>query len=197
MFELVVLYYRQGKTDEMVALLANTVEMLLRNLGDENPMTLHGMYGLGMWYLHIGRDVEAETLLSKALEVRRRTLGEEHPDTQASVGMEYFKRGQYDKAEPLLVKALEDERRMHAGMEFPPLIAIYNLALVHHRQGHYDKAEPLLVEVVELSEGVLVEGHPDTVSAMNELIKLYEAWGKPQKAQQWRSKLPGEEGTEE
>jgi tetratricopeptide (TPR) repeat protein len=196
-FELVVLYYRQGKTDEMVALLANTVEMMRRGLGDENPMTLHGMYGLGMWYLHIGRDVEAEILLSKALEVRRRVLGAEHPDTQASVGMEYFKQGQYDKAEPLLVKALEDERRMHAGGEFPPLIAIYNLALVHHRLGDYDKAEPLLLELLEISHGVLIEGHPDTVAAMNELIKLYEAWGKPQKAEEWRSKLPGKNGTEE
>jgi len=32
---------------------------------------------------------------------------------------------------------------------------------------------------------------------MNELIKLYEAWGKPQKAEEWRAKLPRKKGTEE
>ena len=109
----------------------------------------------------------------------------------------YFQQGQYDKAEPLLVKALENERRVAAGQEMPPLFSIYNLALLHHRQGHYDKAEPLLVELVESSHGVLIEGHPDTVAAMNELIKLYEAWGKPQKAEQWRSKLSRKKGTQE
>jgi hypothetical protein len=30
---------------------------------------------------------------------------------------------------------------------------------------------------------------------MNELIKLYEAWEKPQKAQEWRSKLPRKKET--
>ena len=59
------------------------------------------------------------------------------------------------------------------------------------------KAEPLLVELLEISQGVLVEGHPDRVAAMNELIKLYDAWGKPQIAEQWRSKLPSKKGTEE
>jgi hypothetical protein len=44
---------------------------------------------------------------------------------------------------------------------------------------------------------VLIEGHPDTVAAMNELIKLYEAWGKPQKAEEWRSKLPQKKDAEE
>jgi tetratricopeptide (TPR) repeat protein len=170
--------------------------MMRRGLGDENPMTLYGMYGLGVWYLHIGHDVEAEMLLVKALEVRRRVLGEEHPDTQASMGMAYFRQGQYDKAEPLLVKALENERR-EAGQEMLPPMSMYSLALVHHRQGDYDKAEPLLLELLEISQGVLVEGHPDTVAAMNELIKLYEAWGKPQKAKQWRTKLPPKKGAEE
>ncbi len=109
--------------------------------------------------------------------------------------MVYFQQGRYDQAEPLLVKALENARR-EEGDEFPLMFSTYNLALLHHGQGHYDKAEPLLLELLELHQGVLSEGHPNTVTAMNELIKLYEAWEKPQKAQQWRSKLPPKKGTE-
>jgi hypothetical protein len=30
---------------------------------------------------------------------------------------------------------------------------------------------------------------------MNNLIELYEAWGKPEKAEEWRAKLPQEEST--
>jgi serine/threonine protein kinase/Flp pilus assembly protein TadD len=190
--DLGMLYYMQGKIDEAEALFAKAVEIVRRVLGDENPNALDAMHSLGVWYLKIGRDTEAETLLSKALEGRRRMLGEEHPDTQASMGMVYFRRGQYDKAEPLLVKALENERR-EEDQELPP-ISMYILALVHHRQGHYDKAEPLLLEHLETSQRVLIEGHPDTVAVMNE---LYEAWGKPQKAQEWRSKLPRKKETKE
>jgi len=194
--DLAFLYFRQGRIDEAGALRAKAIEMMRRFYGDENPITLGAMHDLGELYLNFGRDVEAETLLSKALEGRRRVLGEEHPDTQASMGVVYFKRGQYDKAEPLLVKELENERRI-PGREIPPLISMYNLALVHHRQGDYDKAEPLLVELLESSQRVLSEGHPHTAAAMNELIKLYEDWGKPQKAEQWRTKLPRKKGTEE
>ena len=194
--DLAFLYFRQGRIDEAGALRAKAIEMMRRFYGDENPITLRAMHDLGELYLNFGRDVEAETLLSKALEGRRRVLGEEHPDTQASMGVVYFKRGQYDKAEPLLVKELENERRIE-GREIPPLISMYNLALVHHRQGDYDKAEPLLVELLESSQHVLSEGHPHTAAAMNELIKLYEDWGKPQKAEEWRAKLPRKKGTEE
>ena len=188
-------YFRQGKIDEAGALFAKAFEIARRILGDENPITLGGMHNLGVWYLHVGPDVEAETLLSKALEGRRRVLGEEHPDTQASMGVVYFQQGQYDKAEPLLVKALENELR-EEGQEMPPP-SMYILALLHHRQGDYDKAEPLLVELLESNQRVLIEGHPHTVAAMNELIKLYEAWGKPEKAEQWRSKLPDKDRSQE
>jgi serine/threonine protein kinase/tetratricopeptide (TPR) repeat protein len=193
--EMALLYYRQGKIDETQALFTKTLETVRRLMGDENPITLRTMHYMGELYLNIGRHVEAETLLVKALEGRRRVLGAEHPDTQASMGVLYFKRGQYDKAEPLLVKALEIERRV-LSQEMPPPI-MYILASLHHRKGDYDKAEPLLLELLQISQRVLVEGHRDTVAAMNELIKLYEDWGKPQKAQQWRSKLPPKKAAEQ
>ena len=31
--------------------------------------------------------------------------------------------------------------------------------------------------------------HPDTLESWKNLIDLYEAWGKPEKAEEWRSKL--------
>ena len=37
---------------------------------------------------------------------------------------------------------------------------------------------------------MLGEEHPDTLGSLNNLIELYEAWGKPEKAEEWRAKLP-------
>ena len=35
----------------------------------------------------------------------------------------------------------------------------------------------------------LGDTHPHTLESMNSLIDLYEAWNKPEKAEQWRAKL--------
>ena len=36
----------------------------------------------------------------------------------------------------------------------------------------------------------LVDTHPHKLESWNNLIDLYEAWGKPKKAEEWRAKLP-------
>jgi hypothetical protein len=35
------------------------------------------------------------------------------------------------------------------------------------------------------------------LQSLNNLIELYEAWGKPEKAEEWRAKLPETEAVEE
>jgi len=35
----------------------------------------------------------------------------------------------------------------------------------------------------------LGDTHPHTIESLNKLIALYEAWGKPEKAKEWRAKL--------
>ncbi|MHC4664420.1 MAG: protein kinase domain-containing protein [Planctomycetota bacterium] len=57
--------------------------------------------------------------------------------------------------------------------------------------------ELMLTETLDIKRRVLGEEHPDTVITIDSLIELYEAWGKPDKAEQWRAKLPGRQGTEE
>jgi len=54
--------------------------------------------------------------------------------------------------------------------------------------------EPLIEVAVhhrlESRRRVLPDEHPDTVESWHNLIELYEAWGKPEKAEEWRAKLP-------
>jgi hypothetical protein len=38
--------------------------------------------------------------------------------------------------------------------------------------------------------------HPHTLESLNNLIAFYEAWNKPEKAKEWRSKLPQAEAVE-
>ena len=43
---------------------------------------------------------------------------------------------------------------------------------------------------------LLCDEHPQALESWNNLIALYEASGKPEKAEEWRAKLPDEEGKE-
>jgi hypothetical protein len=69
--------------------------------------------------------------------------------------------------------------------------------VLYKEQGNYDRAEPLLVEVVEGRRLKLGDTHPHTLESWNNLIDLYEAWNKPEKAEEWRVKLPQAEASEQ
>jgi hypothetical protein len=43
----------------------------------------------------------------------------------------------------------------------------------------------------------LGDTHPHTLESWNNLIELYDAWGKPEEAKEWRAKLPKTEAAEE
>jgi hypothetical protein len=51
------------------------------------------------------------------------------------------------------------------------------------------KAEPLLLEALAGRRLKLGDTHPHTIESWHNLIDLYEAWNKPEKAKEWRAKL--------
>jgi tetratricopeptide (TPR) repeat protein len=74
---------------------------------------------------------------------------------------------------------------------------IRSLAWAIYRQGQYADAERLLIKALEFSRRVFGEEHPETRACLEHFVRLYEAWGKPQKAEEWRSKLPQTEAVEQ
>jgi len=67
---------------------------------------------------------------------------------------------------------------------------MHELAVLYKEKGDYDKAEQLLLEALEGRRLKLGDTHTHTLKSLNNLIELYEAWGKPEKANEWRAKLP-------
>ena len=64
-----------------------------------------------------------------------------------------------------------------------------DLAVFYKERGNYDKAEPLFIEVIEGRRLKLGNTHPHTLESWHNLIDLYEALNKPEKAKEWRVKL--------
>jgi tetratricopeptide (TPR) repeat protein len=77
------------------------------------------------------------------------------------------------------------------------LSSSWNLARVYAAQGRYDEAEPLLTKAYNGRISKLGPEHPHTLESLNNLIELYEAWEKPERAEEWRAKLPQTEALKE
>jgi hypothetical protein len=56
---------------------------------------------------------------------------------------------------------------------------------------------PLHLDTLEGRRLKLGDTRPYTLESTNNLIKLYEAWNKPEKAEVWRAKLPRAEAVRE
>lgn len=62
--------------------------------------------------------------------------------------------------------------------------------MVYKEQARYDEAEKLFIEALEGRHQNLGDTHSSTIESMNNLIELYAAWNKPEKAEEWQAKLP-------
>ncbi len=70
-----------------------------------------------------------------------------------------------------------------------PVVRVHHgMCLVELAQ--YEEAEPLLLEAYR---GLLLDPALDTKDTIRYLVKLYDTWGKPEKAAEWRAKLPTEQ----
>jgi thioredoxin-like negative regulator of GroEL len=74
---------------------------------------------------------------------------------------------------------------------------VHELAVLYKEQGQYQDTEDLLLQVVKGRRLKLGDTYPHTLQSRNNLIELYEAWGKPEKAEEWRAKLPQTEAVKE
>lgn len=80
---------------------------------------------------------------------------------------------------------------------FHVLESINKLAVLRTMQKCYIKVENLYKVVLKARRYKLSDIHAHTLESLNNLIKLYEAWGKPEKPDEWRTKLPQAEALEE
>jgi len=105
----------------------------------------------------------------------------------------YISLHKYEKA----TADLEQCAKLVESGDHPAPNSMGKWARVYYQQEQYEEAELLSLKTLEIRRRVLGEEHPDTVKSINNLVELYEAWGKPQQAGQWRAKLPRKKDTEE
>jgi tetratricopeptide (TPR) repeat protein len=197
MHNLAAVYRNRGKLAEAEPLLVRWLEVGRRVKGEEHLDTLHVMEDLADLY-YAQRDYSrAEPLLVRGLEISRRVRGEKHHERlllMHNLGVVYHQEGELTKAEPLLRESLKffEQNEANNWTTFNTKSLLGGSLL---GQKKYGEAEPLLLagyEGMRQREGTIppIDRKVRLAEAIERLVQLYEAWGQPEKAGEWRAKLP-------
>jgi len=192
---LAITYGGERKYAQAEELLNQTILTTGRVLGPQHPFTvsLHG--DLAYLYQRQAKYEPAASYAAQALEGRRRAFGSDNADTMTSaadVALAYISQGKFDAAEPLAREAVEFGRRKQPD-DWQTFRAESLLGASLAGKKKYAEAEPLLLAgysgIAERREriGTINWYHLDRAGEW--IVQMYQSWGKPDKAAEWRQKL--------
>jgi tetratricopeptide (TPR) repeat protein len=98
------------------------------------------------------------------------------------------KQGRFEEAGALFQEALERKKRS-LGEDHPfTLQTLNDFGLMRLNQGRHEDAEAKLLAAVNGCFDKLDPAHPLTRSSLENLIRLYESWGKSDEVEKWQAK---------
>jgi hypothetical protein len=192
-----VLKQNEGNNAEAEAEYRTVLETRRRVLGGKHNDTLDSIRLLGTLYESEGKYADAEPLLSEALEVRKSVLGAKHAETLAStmeLGELRLDQRRYAEAESMLRDGLEIQKQVTPN-DYRRYRTEALLGAALAMQEKYAEAEPLLISGYEG-----MKQRPQSGSALyaaklrkagEQLVDLYERWGKLDKAAERKKELSG------
>jgi non-specific serine/threonine protein kinase/serine/threonine-protein kinase len=186
-------YVTEGKYLQADALLAKAPEIARRVSGTDHPLTLALTDSLARLRDGEGKFAQAEALFETVLNARRRQFGEEQVSTL--------------RAAYLLARVrLQQRKYSEAETALPGILAAYMkiqpdtwerfrceglLGASLAGEKHYADAEPLLVSgyqgMTRSIASIPASGRGAIEETRNALFHLYEDWGKPHEAGEWRT----------
>jgi tetratricopeptide (TPR) repeat protein len=181
-----------GFPDSNVALLTQVLAMRRAVLGDDNPAIGRTFYNLAIADYRRGDYAAAEPRFEEAVTRMRRVYGTEHPDVvwaTAAMGRNQYHLGLHTDAERNLRWALDvkDPAARIVGRDFTLIgPTMVSLLIDQHR---WAEAEPLALRVLAIRDSL-----GDTLSRESaaQLVKLYEGWGKLERAEGYRKRAGAE-----
>jgi non-specific serine/threonine protein kinase/serine/threonine-protein kinase len=185
-------YSEQGKYAQAEELYRHSLEIQRRALGPEHPDTLDSMENLADLYLAQGKYNQAEELYRQTQELQRHVIGFEYPDTLSGLAIVYLSEGRYMQSESLAREALQgfDKTAPDDWTRFA-CQSVLGAGLAALKR--YPEAESALLSAYEgmrRREALLAPGYRARLKrAVRWIVELYDDWGKPEKAAEWRQVL--------
>jgi tetratricopeptide (TPR) repeat protein len=185
----------EGKYREADAEFRHVLDAQRRVSGNDRPDTLTTTYLLGTVKLSEGQYADAEQLFTQALAGERRLYGTENPTTFSDLvglGRSQLEQRKYDLAEANFRDALMGyEKARPDGWQRYNCESLLGQSLARERR--YGEAEPLLLSgyqgLIQRRDKMSAINKPYVKSAGEQVVRLYQEWGKTEKAREWREKL--------
>jgi tetratricopeptide (TPR) repeat protein len=205
MFDLAVIYQFNGRLFEAIPLFEEALKLRKAKLGPDDLGTLQSMRGLAWAYRETDRLDDAVQLTAEALELYKVKLSLDLPyalDTMAvhagALGRLRLQQKNYVEAAPLLREGLLQLKRQvpndWSRFHYESLLGASLLAQNDPKK--FDEAERLLKEgyegMKEREAKIPAPLKHHLTEAGERVVRLYDEWGKPEKAAEWRAKLARE-----
>jgi serine/threonine protein kinase len=194
-YNLALSYQDAGRTAEAIALHEETLRLFQAKLGPEHPDTLNTMNALAVAYRVTGRLREAITLLEQTLKRKRAKLGPDHPSTlmgMNNLAATLLAAERWAEAEPTLRSCLA-LRATKEPDDWWCFLTMSQLGVALTGQAKYADAEPLLIQGYEGLKAheakIPAPSKKHLAAAAARIVRLYEAWGKPVRAAEWKGRL--------
>ncbi|MFI5453933.1 MAG: tetratricopeptide repeat protein [Isosphaerales bacterium] len=195
MSNLALAYVDAGRIADAIPLHEEALKWSEAQLGPDHSSTLFSRDSLALAYLGARRFADAVAVDQETLKRRLAKLGTADPGTLASMNnlARVYLHVKPAEAEPLLRQALAmcDKTTPDDWSTFDTR-SLLGASLVGQKK--YAEAEPLLVQGYKGLEARAAKIPPQfqkrVPEAIERIVQLYEAWGKKDKADEWRKKRP-------
>ena len=196
--QLGVILRLQNKFDEARPYLEDAVLLSDKLYGRKDPRTLNRLSSLAGLLNFQGQYAEAESIMREVVDGMREVYGAGNPQTlmmMNNLGLLLIQLDKLDEAEELLRMTVElADKAAPPGHWFRDAARLsYGECLL--AQGRFEQAEPVLLGCHQRLSESMGSQHFRTRGAVDKLVKLYEAWDKPDQAAEWRAKLPATQPT--
>jgi tetratricopeptide (TPR) repeat protein len=135
---------------------------------------------------------EAETQINEALEIYRTTSNQKYINYPTAIlvqGLIYSRTGRTEEAEKLLRQAVQIRSENLPETHFLRAVANGVLGGFLTEQKRFAEAEPFLLTSYDSLKNSQSPNSPRIRTALQRLVKLYDDWGRPDAAKEYRTSL--------
>ena len=196
MLDLAVAYLAAGRLADALPLAEETVQLSKTKLQTQHPQTLSAAYTLAEIQIAAKNYTNAESIARQVLSWTRKTYVTNSwaiGDSLMILSESLLRQGKFVEAEPSLREGLPIMEKHQANLS-PAFTAQGFLGWSLLEQKKFAEAEPLLVKSYDgLKQRDAQRPSPTRAPLLKEagerIVRLYQAWDKPEQAAAWKKKL--------
>ena len=189
---LAVLLTRQNRLEEAEPAARECLAISREVFGRDHPDVAVYQVNLANLLIKKKAYAEAEQLIEDALTTQKKILGDKSPavaDTLQILGGLHANKGDYDRAVSTLRGSLEIRRSTLPEGHYRTLSNMKDLGNALAKLRQFEEAEKLLRTSYASLESQDKKRMGDISSTLKSIVELYELWGKPEQAAEYRAKL--------